>query len=344
MIHDLTSLSQFTIDLVLKDLSSTRGSLMLVDDQRFLRIQAARGLSQDVIDSTAVRVGDGIAGHVASCGQPLLVENGGARPPELVGRGQYHSHSFLSVPVPGDRAVLGVMNVTEPVDERAFVRQELDRVVTIAGAFGIALDRAMRYREAEELAVRDELTGLYNRRYLWSFLDAVLERARGEAFPVTLLIFDIDHFKRFNDQFGHPAGDQVLREVADLMRLTFRSHDVICRLGGEEFAVVLWDGRGQKSGSGWQGHPAAALEFAERLRQATMHHRFAGIRRAGLTLSGGLATFPWDAVTRTGLVEQADDALYRAKRGGRNRVYLSAQTRVSSSELGLLTLPIRPCR
>jgi diguanylate cyclase (GGDEF)-like protein len=203
----------------------------------------------------------------------------------------------------------------------------LEQLTNIADSVGLAIHRAMRYREAEELAVRDELTGLYNRRYLWEFLDTILDRAREESFPVTLLLFDIDHFKQFNDQYGHPAGDEVLREVANLMRQNFRAHDVICRLGGEEFAVILWDGRGEQAGSGWQGYPTTAFEFAERLRQATMTHRFSAVNRSGLTLSGGLATFPWDGVTRRELVDQVDSALYRAKRDGRNRVYLCGQIR-----------------
>jgi diguanylate cyclase (GGDEF)-like protein len=108
------------------------------------------------------------------------------------------------------------------------------------------------------------------------------------------------------------------------MSQNFRSHDMVCRLGGEEFAVVLWDGRGAVTGSGWQNYPNTAFEFAERLRQATMQHRFRAIDRQGVTLSGGLATFPWDGTSSSELIEQADKALYRAKQDGRNRVYLCA--------------------
>ena len=93
--------------------------------------------------------------------------------------------------------------------------------------------------------------------------------------------------------------------------------------------MVLWDGRGQQAGSGWQGYPSTAFKFAERLRRATMTHRFRGINDECLTLSGGLATFPWDGVNRAELVERADDALYRAKRDGRNRVYLCGNTGTS---------------
>jgi diguanylate cyclase (GGDEF)-like protein len=327
LMHDLSGLSQFTVELTLRHLSSRRGSLMVFDNHQILRILAARGLPDWVIEQTGLRLGEGIAGRVASAGRPLLVEDSGADPQRDAASDRYRSESFLSVPLPGEQQVLGVVNVTEPLHGSPFQRRDLEQLVNIADSVGLAIDRAIRYREAEELAVRDELTGLYNRRYLWRFLDSILDRAREESFPVTLLLFDIDHFKQFNDQYGHPAGDDVLREVANLMRQNFRAHDVICRLGGEEFAVILWDGRGEHAGSGWQGYPTTAFEFAERLRLATMSHRFNAVNRSGLTLSGGLATFPWDGLSRTELVEQADAALYRAKRDGRNRVYLCGQIR-----------------
>lgn len=319
-IDDLPRLSQFTVDLAARELQSSRTSLMVLNNARLLRILAARGVPDGVVANTVVRVGEGVAGRVASIGKPLLVDAGA----EHTDR-NYRSDSFISVPVNGDRRVVGVVNVTEPARRCSFEPRDLELLVNIADSVGGVFHHALRYREVEDLAIRDDLTGLYNRRYLWEFLDAILDRARVQNFPVTLLLFDIDHFKRYNDQFGHPAGDQVLREVATLMRQNFRTHDVVCRLGGEEFAVVLWDGRGEQSGSGWQGYPTTAFAFAERLREATMKHRFGAVNCDGVTLSGGLATFPWDGVCRTELLERADEALYRAKRDGRNRVYLYGQ-------------------
>ncbi len=326
-VHDLAGLSSFAIELALHELSSRRGSLMVIDNQQLLRILAARGLPDWVMETAALRLGEGVAGRVASAGRPMLVDGHQSAELATTGRRRYQSESFLSVPVPGARGVLGVVNVTEPLHESSFQSRDLEQLVNIADSVGLAIEGAIRYREIEELAVRDELTGLYNRRYLREFIGSILDRAREESFPVTLLLFDIDHFKRYNDLYGHPAGDQVLREVADLMRKNFRAHDVVCRLGGEEFAVILWDGRGEQSGNGWQGYPTTAFEFAERLRQSTMRHRCSAINREVITLSGGLATFPWDGVTPDELMEQADAALYRAKGDGRNRVYLCGQIR-----------------
>jgi diguanylate cyclase (GGDEF)-like protein len=323
---DVAGLSEFTVDLALRALSSKRSSLMMLDDNQLLRIRAARGLPAWVQERTVVRLGEGVAGRVASEGQPLLVGN--FRSPATIERaGSYRCESFVSVPVSGERQVLGVVNVTEPLDDAPFECRDLDQLVNIADSVGTTIERALRYRELESLAHRDELTGLFNRRYLFQFLDQILDRARLENFPVTVLLFDIDHFKRYNDEFGHPAGDQVLREVAELMAGNFRGHDVVCRLGGEEFAVVLWDGRGETTGGGWQSYPTTAFEFAERLRHATSHHQFHSIDGAGITLSGGLATYPWDGGNGEELLQQADNALYRAKRDGRNRVYLCGASR-----------------
>jgi diguanylate cyclase (GGDEF)-like protein len=325
-VQDLVGLSQFTVDLVLRLLYSRRSSLMVLDNEQILRIMAARGLPEWVQEHTALRLGEGVAGRVASAGRPVLGEKPRPAGSTTHGDAKYRSDTFLSVPVPGERRVLGVVNVTDPLNDAPFGRADLQRLVNIAGSVGATLEQTMRYRELEAQALRDELTGLYNRRYLHQFLDTILDRARAENFPVTLLLFDIDHFKQYNDQFGHPAGDDVLREISQLMRENFRSHDVVCRLGGEEFAVVLWDGRGETGGSSWQSYPTTAFEFAERLRQATSRHRFRSINQVGITLSGGLATFPWDGRTPADLLRQADAALYRAKRDGRNRVYLCGLT------------------
>jgi diguanylate cyclase (GGDEF)-like protein len=297
---------------------------MVLDNQQILRITAARGLPKWVQQCTALRLGEGVAGKVAVAGLPLLVESRRAGTNPNLAAGSYRSDTFLSVPVPGEQRILGVVNVTEPVDESPFQGHDLEQLVQIAQSIGLTMQQALRYRELEQQALRDELTGLYNRRYLHQFLDTIIDQAQREGFSVTLLLFDIDHFKRYNDEFGHPAGDEVLKEVAQLMSDNFRARDVVCRMGGEEFAVVLWDGRGDSSGSAWQAYPTTAFEFAERLRHATLHHRFQSINHVGITLSGGLASYPWDGGSVPELIRQADEALYRAKRDGRNRVYLCA--------------------
>lgn len=166
-------------------------------------------------------------------------------------------------------------------------------------------------RELSEQVITDPLTGLNNRRYLWDFLRRDLLRARRAVLPVAAILFDIDHFKRFNDTWGHDAGDLVLKSTADVVKHNVRGSDIACRYGGEEFVVILPDATLQ-----------VALDRAQQIRR--------GIEQMALTCSGkpldrvtasfGIALFPTHADNEEALLRTADEALYAAKAGGRNRV------------------------
>lgn len=189
--------------------------------------------------------------------------------------------------------------------------------------FSRLLDQARRFEEAHEEALKDELTGLGNRRMFERSLRSYIESARDQRFPFSVLLFDVDHFKRFNDTWGHEAGDRVLRLVADLMKRVFRTDDVVCRIGGEEFAILLC---GQRTQGRENTPPREARVFGERLqREAERLSEGAsdGDLLAKISLSGGVATFPWDAQSAEELLREADNALYAAKRAGRNRIYFA---------------------
>ena len=168
---------------------------------------------------------------------------------------------------------------------------------------------ALQARLSEQ-ANRDPLTGLYNRRYLDSTLERELARCQREGQPLSLMLIDLDHFKLVNDTWGHPAGDEVLRQLADMLASRARLADVACRYGGEEFLLLL------------PGMPlAVAQERAERWRQdfagTTVLFGELAIRA---TLSVGIAGYPGHGTTAQQLIRHADQALYRAKAEGRNRV------------------------
>ena len=169
--------------------------------------------------------------------------------------------------------------------------------------------------------MKDELTGAWNRRYFDRFLARVLERATQGRQQVTLLVFDIDDFKRYNDAYGHAAGDEILREVSAMMRSSVRDHDVVARIGGDEFAVIFWDaGERREAGS---KHPGDVRAAAARFQKAIVNHKFPklGDEAAGhLSVSGGLAGFPWDGRTVDELVSFADAMAIRSKRAGKNAI------------------------
>lgn len=169
--------------------------------------------------------------------------------------------------------------------------------------------QALQTRLSEQ-ANRDPLTGLYNRRYLDTTLERELARCQREGQPLTLMLIDLDHFKRINDTWGHQAGDEVLRQLADMLESHARLADVACRYGGEEFLLLL---------------PNMPLEIAvaraEQWRIAFANATVAfGEFRMQATLSIGIATYPGHGTTAQLLIHNADRALYRAKAEGRNRV------------------------
>lgn len=169
-------------------------------------------------------------------------------------------------------------------------------------------ERVSMERDLREAATRDKLTGLYNRRHGEQLLHDALDEA-SDARPLTILLADIDHFKRVNDRFGHPAGDRVLRSVADVLRRAVRESDAVIRWGGEEFLLVLDQCRDD-----------CATDLAERIRERVEAQRDPEVGK--VTLSLGLATW-----TMTGTAEEfiarVDAALYEAKRRGRNRVVVA---------------------
>ncbi|HEU4616178.1 MAG TPA: diguanylate cyclase [Kofleriaceae bacterium] len=176
-----------------------------------------------------------------------------------------------------------------------------------------------------QLAVTDGLTGLYNHRHLHERLSLEVERSQRSGLPLSLLRLDVDHFMQFNDTFGHPAGDEVLRQLARVLNDTRRANDVVARYGGEEFAVILVDTA-----------KFTAAKVAERVRERVAGHDFSdAAQRAGkISVSIGVATFPDDGTDAEALVRAADTALYAAKRAGRNRVVLATEAMSSSPSAG----------
>jgi diguanylate cyclase (GGDEF)-like protein len=189
-----------------------------------------------------------------------------------------------------------------------------DRLVlqAVASELVVAVENSQLYKLTKRLSITDELTGLNNYRFLLQKLDEEIERAKRYTRSLSLLMIDADDFKQFNDTYGHIAGDQALADVGAALRSAVREIDVVCRYGGEEFAVVLPETDAE-----------GAFVVAEKVREAVSSHSFSdgkGGRGVRVTVSIGLATFPSAAADREELLRQADDALYQAKHLGRDRV------------------------
>jgi diguanylate cyclase (GGDEF)-like protein len=201
------------------------------------------------------------------------------------------------------------MNFTDRAGGEVFDQASLDLFLAVAPQLGVAIDRAMlkdRSAEFEQLSVTDALTGLLNRRYIEARLAEEIKRSQRHGLAMSFMMLDVDHFKSYNDTFGHPAGDEALKMVGNVIRNTLRSADVAARFGGEEFSILLPQTTGDE-----------AIAIAERIRHnienADFPHR-------QVTASIGVASCSAELCVSADLVAAADRALYEAKRRGRNRV------------------------
>jgi two-component system, cell cycle response regulator len=215
--------------------------------------------------------------------------------------------SLLLLPLPVKDEVVGTF-VVAARRPGAFPTDRREMLGVIANQVAISLQNGRMVQALEEQATTDGLTGLVNHRTFQERFSAMLTRAERHNFAVALLLTDIDHFKKINDNYGHPTGDEVLRRVAALLKASARKIDITARYGGEEFALVL-------ESTDREG----AMQLAERIRQEVSQQLFESAKGAfNATLSLGIAVYPSDGRAKAELIKNADTALYAAKHGGRN--------------------------
>ena len=217
--------------------------------------------------------------------------------------------SFVVVPLISKGNAIGVLCATD-FRKGAFAEDAMKLLTTVAGQISIAIENSRLYEETKRLSITDGLTGLHLRRSFQQILNGEIERAKRFKNTVSLLIMDVDHFKAHNDEFGHPSGDEVLKVVARIIKESCRSVDTAARFGGEEFTAILIN-------TDLNG----AEMIAERIRRRVEGQEFRGNEATPVvhkTISIGIADYPDSATDKSELIEKADEALYRAKKEGRN--------------------------
>ena len=229
-------------------------------------------------------------------------------PPVVNAFDESTSLSLLAVPLSSGGQVLGALSLAT-ITPGGYTAQERLLLETLAGNVAIAVQNARLYKQREKEAIRDELTRIYNRRFLREKLTQEEARSKRYGRIFSLIIIDIDHFKVYNDAFGHPAGDQLLIALSKILMESVREVDFVARYGGEEFAIVLPECNKEK-----------AVVVAERLRKKVEDFSNPNRDHYNLTVSAGIASFPTDGNEKEEILDKADQALYRAKREGRNKV------------------------
>jgi diguanylate cyclase (GGDEF)-like protein len=276
--------------------------VMLPDTQGGKPLVATLGLSVEEAERHAITgPPDGRLARSISMSYtyPELERQAESGPEEII-------HAGLAVPLPGETQTLGYLTVFTRTKGHQFSDDEVRQLETLALRAGPAIENARRFREAKQLADLDALTGLHNRRYFHETLARECARAHRYERKLSLIVFDLDDFKDVNDRIGHLAGDAVLAEAAERVRDVVRTADIACRVGGDEFAVIL---------------PESSLEDADQLYRRILNAVSSrALGQAGkLYLSAGVGELrPED--DPVSFFQRADDALYRAKEAGKGRV------------------------
>ena len=223
-------------------------------------------------------------------------------------------NTYLCIPIMAQGEALGILHFQATDAVPSLPESELSFKTTFAGQVGLSVAN-IRLREAlRTQSIKDPLTGLYNRRYLEETLEREIRRAVRAKHALGILMFDLDHFKKFNDTYGHDAGDAVLRETAAFIVSSVRTEDITCRFGGEEFVVIL-------PTADLHAAHGRAKQIQSQIRGVSVMH--AGISLGRITVSVGVAALPMHGTTQKDLLEAADAALYRAKNEGRDRVVVA---------------------
>lgn len=314
-IFNLDILGEVVTAKAIQILEAEKASLMIVDEKSGdLVLKGSQGLDKEKV-TPRMKIGQLIAGWVAKEGEALLVKDIDDDPRFKVFAKvvkTYKTKSFISLPLRGNGKVIGVMNVTDKLAEmKIFTDDDLRHLSLIAYQTVAQIENIRLCEKLASLAVTDPLTGLFNHRYFQEQLNLEIMRSSRYEYPLSLIMFDIDFFKTYNDRYGHLAGDRILKQIAGLIKEYIRSVDIVCRYGGDEFMVILPNTKID-----------GAMLVSEKIRRAIEKKDFLfsdNDKPAKVTISGGLVSYKknWGSGV---FVAHADEALYKAKSQGRNMI------------------------
>jgi len=312
---DLDQVLQEILTSAMRFAEAPAGSIALYDSvESDLTLHAHKGLTPEFVTTERWELHPGgLTERVVAGGEILFVNDTENTPfsinPITLKEG---IRSLVCIPLKVQSRIVGILYLDDFVP-REFDREKLKLLDVLASFAAMAIDNAQLHTRTRLMAITDALTGLYNHRYFQQMFGRELSRAKRYHKPLSLIMMDVDDFKKFNDTYGHPHGDKVLGAMGDILAEALRSTDFAFRYGGEEFIVLLPE----------TDFPSA-LQVAERLRELVEHKsagELQGIAPHGVTASVGVASFPRDGETRDELLKSVDGLLYRAKECGKNRVH-----------------------
>jgi len=281
-----------------------------------LEAKATKGRVVNLLDQMQFERGTGVSGWVAAKGRQVHISDLAQEPSLNIASVPPRVRSFAAIPMRVQNQIVGVINVSDGKPGQ-FSEDDCELLNLLAEQAAVVIEHSEEVHNLEIQALTDPLTGVANRRYFHKRLEEEIRRTRRYKHSLGMIMIDIDHFKKVNDQYGHATGDAVLQGLAVLLRQSVRDTEIVARYGGEEFALLMP-----------LTNTDEAYAAAERIRKAVFAHAFTNLQGKviPITVSVGVASFPSDCRTVSELIEVADKALYAAKNGGRNQVRRTEET------------------
>lgn len=307
---ELTQLLPAIVNRATKLLNANGGELGLYDSKtKKTKVVFSQGVGKD-LTGTDLAPEESMFGKVAETLQPLIIQDYLGWDNRIQALNSEIIQAVIAAPLLIGKQLLGVIGIVRTVSKEPFTENDLDMLTLFAQQAAIAINNAKLYDEVEKLTKIDPLTGAFNRRGLNELSHRELARTQRTDQPMAMLMVDIDYFKFVNDHYGHPIGDQILILLSDKLQKNLRDTDILCRYGGEEFAILLPETNLQ-----------SARKIAERLRINVAKKPFeVPYMKLNITISIGVAWMPGKIASIETLLKRADEAMYMAKRSGRNMV------------------------